>query len=97
MRSRTGSVKSQKSEGRIEMQGGLAMDKYDLDKALAHGGGLKKHRRKYKLKPRFFIIIAILIISIILIFSYIYPALKNIVPEQLVTTTYWEQVLYEGD
>jgi len=73
------------------------MDKYDLDKALAHGGGLKQHRRKYKLKARFFIIIAILIISIILIFSYIYPALKNIVPEQLVTTTYWEQVLYEGD
>ena len=65
------------------------MDKYDTDKALAHGGGLKRHRRKYKLKPRFFILLAIFIGFLVYIIVTIFI---NYAPDSLVTSRYWEVV-----
>ena len=67
------------------------MDKYDLDKALAHGGGLKRHRRKYKLKPRFFILLAILIGLLVYIIATI---IIHYAPDSLVTTSYWREVFH---
>lgn len=65
------------------------MDKYDTDKALAHGGGLKRHRRKYKLKPRFFVLMAILISLLAYIIATI---IIHYSPDNLVTSRYWEVV-----
>lgn len=67
------------------------MDKYDydIDKALAHGGGLKRYRRKYKLKPRFFILLAILIGLLVYIIATI---IIHYSPTSLVTSRYWEVV-----
>ncbi len=65
------------------------MDKYDTDKALAHGGGLKRHRRKYKLKPRFFILLAIFAVLLVYIIATIFI---NYAPDSLVTSRYWEVV-----
>ena len=67
------------------------MDKYDLDKALAHGGGLKRYRRKYKLKPRFFILLAILIGLLVYIIATI---IIHYAPDSLVTTSYWREVFH---
>lgn len=69
------------------------MDKYDydIDKALAHGGGLKRHRRKYKLKPRFFILLAILIGLLVYIIATI---IIHYAPDSLVTTSYWREVFH---
>ena len=65
------------------------MDKYDIDKALAHGGGLKRYRRKYKLKPRFFVLMAILIGLLVYIIATI---IIHYSPDSLVTSRYWEVV-----
>ena len=67
------------------------MDKYDIDKALAHGGGLKRHRRKYKLKPRFFILLAILIGLLVYIIATI---IIHHTPDSLVTSRYWREVFH---
>jgi len=67
------------------------MDKYDLDKALAHGGGLKRHRRKYKLKPRFFVLMAILIGLLVYIIATI---IIHHTPDSLVTSRYWREVFH---
>jgi len=68
------------------------MDKYDLDKALAHGGGLKKHKlKKYKLKPRFFILLAILIGLLVYIIATI---IIHHTPDSLVTSRYWREVFH---
>jgi len=65
------------------------MDKYELDKALAHGGGLKRHRRKYKLKPRFFILLAIFAALLVYIIATIFI---HYAPDSLTTSRYWEVV-----
>jgi hypothetical protein len=67
------------------------MDKYDIDKALAHGGGLKRHRRKYKLKPRFFVLMAILIGLLVYIIATI---IIHHTPDSLVTSRYWREVFH---
>jgi uncharacterized protein YpmS len=69
------------------------MDKYDydIDKALAHGGGLKRHRRKYKLKPRFFILLAIFIGLLVYIIATI---IMHHTPDSLVTSRYWREVFH---
>lgn len=67
------------------------MDKYDIDKALAHGGGLKRHRRKYKLKPRFFVLVAILIGLLAYIIATI---IIHHTPDSLVTSRYWREVFH---
>ncbi len=64
---------------------------YDIDKALAHGGGLKRHRRKYKLKPRFFVLMAILIGLLAYIIATI---IIHYAPDSLVTTSYWREVFH---
>ena len=67
------------------------MDKYDTDKALAHGGGLKRYRRKYKLKPRFYILLAILIGLLVYIIATI---IIHHTPDSLVTSRYWREVFH---
>ena len=62
---------------------------YSLDKALAHGGGLKRYRRKYKLKPRFFILLAIFTALLAYIVATI---IIHYSPDSLVTSRYWEVV-----
>ena len=64
---------------------------YDIDKALAHGGGLKRHRRKYKLKPRFFILLAIIAVLLVYIIATI---IIHHTPDSLVTSRYWREVFH---
>jgi hypothetical protein len=64
---------------------------YDIDKALAHGGGLKRYRRKYKLKPRFFVLLAIFIGLLVYIIATIFI---HHTPDSLVTSRYWEEVFH---
>jgi uncharacterized membrane protein (DUF485 family) len=67
------------------------MDKYDTDKALAHGGGLKRYRRKYKLKPRFLVLLAIIAVLLVYIIATI---IIHYAPDTLVTSRYWREVFH---
>ncbi len=62
---------------------------YSLDKAIARGLRVHTRKRKYKLKPRFFILLAILIGLLAYIIATI---IIHYAPESLVTSRYWEVV-----
>jgi hypothetical protein len=64
---------------------------YSLDKAIARGLRVHTRKRKYKLKPRFFILLAIFIGFLVYIIVTIFI---NCAPESLVTSAYWREVFH---
>jgi len=62
---------------------------YSLDKAIARGLRVHTRKRKYKLKPRFFILLAIFISLLVYIIATI---IIHHTPDSLVTSRYWEVV-----
>lgn len=62
---------------------------YSLDKAISRGLRGHTRKRKYKLKPRFFILLAIFAALLVYIITTIFI---NYAPESLVTSRYWEVV-----
>lgn len=64
---------------------------YSLDKAIARGLRVHTRKRKYKLKPRFFILLAILIGLLVYIIATI---IIHHTPDSLVTSRYWREVFH---
>ena len=64
---------------------------YSLDKAIARGLRVHTRKRKYKLKPRFFILLAILIGLLAYIIATI---IIHHTPDSLVTSRYWREVFH---
>ena len=62
---------------------------YSLDKAIARGLRVHTRKRKYKLKPRFFILLAIFIGLLVYIIATI---IIHHTPDSLVTSRYWREV-----
>lgn len=64
---------------------------YSLDKAISRGLRGHTRKRKYKLKPRFFILLAILIGLLAYIIATI---IIHHTPDSLVTSRYWREVFH---
>lgn len=64
---------------------------YSLDKAIARGLRVHTRKRKYKLKPRFFILLAIIAVLLVYIIATI---IIHHTPDTLVTSRYWREVFH---
>lgn len=64
---------------------------YSLDKAIARGLRGHTRKRKYKLKPRFFILLAIFTALLVYIIATIFI---HHTPDSLVTSRYWREVFH---